>query len=99
MFKASNATTNFREPSEMVPYDHREIVPRKLLVMKFTRVSDAYAVADLGATPVARVSKMWLTAFHIKNPSSLNPVRVEFSEDIEAGLANNMRSTTGQDRS
>lgn len=82
MLKAGRADTNFRAPGEIVPYEKREIVPRKTILAKFTRVDNNWCKASLDK-PIQRITRIWLTAYHIKNPSSLNPVRIEFKDDTK----------------
>lgn len=104
MFKASNGETNFRQPSEIVPYENREIIPCKTLVAKFTRIDNNWCLATLDSK-IERVSRFWLMAYHIKNPSSLNPVRVAFFDanssrgGLTTGLINVNMTTSGQTNS
>jgi hypothetical protein len=97
MLKAGNGESNYRAPGEIVPYENRQIIPRKTLLAKFTRVSDDWARATLDK-PLDRLSRIWLTAYHIKNPSALNPVRVQFADDkkgLSEGITNVYLTTNG----
>ncbi len=101
MLKAGNGESNYREPGEIVPYEKREIIPRKTLLVKFTRIDNNWCAATLD-TPVDRLSRLWLTAYHVKNPSAINPVRVEFKDDkkgMAQGIMNVYNTTNGYNTS
>lgn len=87
--KVSNSTTNFGHPSETLDFDKRTTPSKTInIIWAYKGVSQS-AIATLDV-PCERINRLYLVGYHLLNPSTTNPVRVQFDQtsgsNFSAGL-------------
>lgn len=75
MFKAGKSDTSFSQPGELV--DKGPLPARTLTFVFGSSVSSGFLTASL-CRRVSRLYRLYLVGYHIKTPSILSPVRVDF---------------------
>lgn len=85
MWKAGNSDTSFKEPQELTTHVDRPL-PVRTVYMRFDYAANTFSEAVLGKT-MDRISKLYLVGFHVKTPSSTDPIRVDFDpRHLVAGM-------------
>jgi hypothetical protein len=84
MFKAGRSDTSFSEPSELV---HQGPLPARTLTWVFgSSVTTGFLKATL-CKRAQRIYRLYLVGYHVKTPSILSPIRVDFDgQGLGSGL-------------
>lgn len=84
MFKAGRSDTSFSEPGELV---HKGPLPARTLTWVFgSSVTTGFLRASL-CRRVNRIFRLYLVGYHIRAPSILSPIRVDFEgTELASGL-------------
>jgi hypothetical protein len=97
-FKASNASTSFGEPGELVRFEKRTAPSKTInMVWNYKGVSQS-ALATLDVT-CERINRLYLVGYHVDNPSTTNPIRVSFDPTSGSNFSSGLNGVASNSQS
>lgn len=88
--KASNTVTSFGEPSDVAPNNGKS--PQKTVTMVFGYTGVAQSASATLDTPLERIERLYLVGYHVTNPSTANPIRIQFDNSGSSSFVNGLNT-------